>query len=32
MSKMKAGFNGVILRNQLFSEIHGVFFNVIEAV
>ena len=26
MSKKKAGFNGVVLRNQLFSETHVLFF------
>jgi hypothetical protein len=36
MSKKKAGFNGVVLRNQLFSETHVlfcfVFFTVRETV
>ena len=32
MSKKKAGFNGVVLRNQLFSEYMGFFFNVRETV
>ena len=36
MSKKKAGFNGVVLRNQLFSETHVlfcfVFFTVSETV